>query len=57
MINKINIVLLNLLINVNIQLGQVKKKLDNNTAIFGQLAIIILIKDFYQFLSEEKRYF
>ena len=43
-------VLLNFLATVNIQLTQAKKNPDIDTAIFGGLAIVILMGDFYQFL-------
>lgn len=42
-------VLLKLLAIVNTQLSQAKKKPDNNTAIFYELAWEILMRDFYQF--------
>lgn len=49
-INKISIVLLKFLTIVNVQLSLAKKKLDIDTAIFDRLAIVILMRDFYQFL-------
>lgn len=50
-IDKINIILLKLLIIVNIELNQAKTKSNNNTVVLDGLAIMILIEDFYQFSS------
>lgn len=48
-INKISIVLLKLLAIVDAQLSLAKKKPDTDMAVFGKLAIVILMENFYQF--------
>lgn len=55
-IDKINIISLKLLAIVNVLLSQAKKKLDIDTAVFSELAIMILIKDFYQFSPIIKKF-
>lgn len=42
--------LLKLLAIINAQLSQAKKKPNTNTAVLGGRAIVILMRDFYQFL-------
>ena len=46
---------LKLLVTVNTQLSQAKKKPNNDTFILGRLAIIILMGDFDQFLPVVRR--
>ena len=47
--DEISMILLKLLSTVDSQLSQVKEKKDNNTAVLGGLALVIIIEDFYQF--------
>lgn len=48
-IDKISIVSLKLLLTINMCLSQIKSKIDNDTAILNNLALIIVMGDFYQF--------
>ena len=48
-LDKINIVFLKLLLIIDICLNQVKDKTNNDMAILGGLALVIIIEDFYQF--------
>lgn len=40
---------------INMRLSQVKDKTNNDIAIFDSLALAIIIRDFYQFLSRVGR--
>ncbi len=44
-------VFLKLLLTIDIRLSQVKGKTNNDYAIFGGLALVIVMGDFYQFSS------
>ena len=48
-INQITIISLKLLLSVDMHLSQRKSKINNDTVVLGGLALIIVIKDFYQF--------
>ncbi len=46
---------LKLLSTVDIHLSQVKSKTNNDTTVLGGLALVIVMGDFYQFLSMVRR--
>lgn len=49
MINKVNIVELNIFFDIIMQLAKTKKFIGNSNTICKKLPIIILMEDFYQF--------
>lgn len=49
-LDEISIVFLNLLLTIDMHLSQAKGKTNNNTTVLSGLALVIVIKDFYQFL-------
>lgn len=49
-IDKLSIISLKVLATIDTQLSQAKRKPDTDIIIFGRLAIMILMRDFYQFL-------
>ena len=46
-LDKISMVFLKLLSTVEMCLNQVKSKTNNNSAVFGSLALVIVLRDFY----------
>lgn len=50
-IDQISIVSLKLLSTIDFQINQLKEKKINNIAMLNSLALEIIIRDFYQFLS------
>lgn len=48
-LDKISIVFLRLLGMIDMRLGQAKSKTNNDNAILGGLALVIVMEDFYQF--------
>ncbi len=49
-LDEISMVFLSLQSTVDMRLSQAKGKTNNNTAVFGDLALVIVMGDFYQFL-------
>lgn len=47
---------LKLLLIANIQLSYAKRKTDNDSTILDSLAFVIIMGDFYQYLSKVKRF-
>lgn len=54
-LNKLNIISLNLISLINMQLSQTKGKISKDTIILDSLTLVIVIGDFYQFLSIVER--
>ena len=53
-IDEISMVLPKLLATVDIQLSQAKRKPDTDIAVLGKLAIVTLMRDFFQFFLRIK---